>query len=148
MEKENKISTQSGSGLASSACSPLASEIKEAVSTVLQDALRGAAEYRTEDGFIRWGRVEADIHGNIESIIEEDGATRFVRMIYETVTGGGKVVTFSDHDLVEMERIIFSQNAKLTHGALATLSAATCYAFYYFLLEGVLKEIDVFFKSF
>jgi hypothetical protein len=58
--------------LAASSCSPLLSELKKGVSSVLQTVVRGHSEYRTEDGFLRWGRIESDIHGQIEAILEEN----------------------------------------------------------------------------
>lgn len=41
--------------------------LKEKVSSILRAALDGSeANYRTEDGYIRWGLVERDIHAAID----------------------------------------------------------------------------------
>lgn len=42
--------------------------LKQQVSHILSEALSGRnLRYRTEDGFIRWGRVESDIHEKIDA---------------------------------------------------------------------------------
>ena len=46
----------------------IADEIKKKVSGILIGAVNGyEPKYRTEDGFIRWGLVEKDIHDAIEA---------------------------------------------------------------------------------
>jgi len=62
--------------------------LKARVSEILHEALTGRSKnnhYRTEDGFVRWGTVEQDIHsviddewreasrGKLEEVIMEDG---------------------------------------------------------------------------
>lgn len=71
-EKCPECGTRLGEDCRATPCSPLAVELKKAVSSVLQTVVRGHAEYRTEDGFLRWGRIESDIHGQIEAILEEN----------------------------------------------------------------------------
>ena len=44
-------------------------DLKKAISKILQDARRGSEEYRTSDGYVRWGKVEKIIHKQIDDII-------------------------------------------------------------------------------
>ena len=51
----------------------IADEIKKKVSGILIGAVNGyESKYRTEDGFIRWGLVEKDIHSAIEIELTAD----------------------------------------------------------------------------
>ena len=47
-------------------------EAKEAISQVLRKILFHDEKYWYEDKYIRWGKVERDLHKGIDSFIEEE----------------------------------------------------------------------------
>ncbi len=51
----------------------IADEINKKISAILVATLQGTdKKYRTEDGFIRWGLVEEDIHRAVISELTSD----------------------------------------------------------------------------
>jgi hypothetical protein len=54
---------------------PRADDACKRISAILVAALSGSGEaYRTADGFIRWGRVETDMHAAIRAAMHGDDA--------------------------------------------------------------------------